>query len=114
MTKSLRKEVDSFKREAEKKEKEKLDEVRCLQAAMGDIQVENARSKAESENEPSLIESFYKDVFKKDSNTRNLLDLNNVPPSELALEGTLVVLKTMTSNPVGLTGFTKVVDYYSE
>jgi hypothetical protein len=41
-----------------------------------------------------------------------LLDLNSIPPSEVALEGTLVVLKTMLSKPVELSRSTKVVDLY--
>jgi hypothetical protein len=54
MTESLKHEMESFKRQAEEKEKAKTDEVRTLQAAMGDMCAENAALKEENDSKPSL------------------------------------------------------------
>jgi hypothetical protein len=113
MYESLRNDLDAFKRQLEEKEKAKEMEVRSLQAAMGDICSENERLKEENESKPSLLDRYYKNVLENSSSTRALLDLNAVPPSEIALEGALVVLTTMYSRPVELAGASQTIDFFN-
>jgi hypothetical protein len=113
MTEGLRNDLEAFKRQAAEKEKEKELEVRSLQAAMGDMCSENDRLRAENKSKPSLLDRYYKNVLENSSSTRVLLDLNSVPPSEIALEGALVVLTTMYSRPVELAGASQTIDLFN-
>jgi hypothetical protein len=114
ITESLQKEIETIKKESGEKDKEQGDQVRRLQTAMGDIHAENAHLREKNESKPSLLDEYYHDMFEKSSNTCLNLDLNAIPPSELATEGALVVLKTMYASPVEFTGSTKVVDLYND
>jgi hypothetical protein len=115
LTDSLKSDFDrAFKRRAEEKEKAQEKEVRSLQKAMGHMCSDNAVLKEENESKVSVLDSYYKDVLEGSSSTRSLLDLEKVPPSEIAVEGTLVVLKTMYSRPLELRGASKVIDMFAQ
>lgn len=108
LTDSLKHDFDTFKRRAEEKDHAKEQEVRSLQEAMGEMCSENAVLKEENESKASVLDLYYRDVFEGSSSTRSLLlDLEKVPPSEIAIEGTLVVLKTMYAKPIELEGASK-------
>jgi hypothetical protein len=122
-------------RDAQNLSRFKNDEMRQLQSAMGELRNENDRLKDENESKPNqrhfdLIDQYYFDVLGTSSRTqsqsnlptenltlfklpetRSLLDLNNAPSSQAALEGTLVLLKTMYARPVEFSGFTQVSDF---
>jgi 16S rRNA C1402 (ribose-2'-O) methylase RsmI len=99
MTERLKKELDDFKKQATDKEVAKDQEVRKLQEAMGVMQDENISLRQENGSELSVLSRSYKDVLEGASSTRALLDLDKIPPSEAAVEGALVILKTMFSKP---------------
>lgn len=82
---------------------------------MGSMQDENIHLKEENESKKFILTSlnqYFRDVLEGSSSTCALLDLEKTPPSEIALEGTLVVLKTMYSRPIELAGATKVIDLF--
>lgn len=85
-----------------------------MQTAMGKVQVVNTSPKAEIEIKPSILESFYKDVFGNRPNTRLLVDLNCTPLSEKPMEGALVVLTTVYAKPTKLTGETRTIDLFDQ
>lgn len=111
------KEFETFRRQSAAKE----DEVRQLQvSSMGDMHInENERLKSENESKSEsthtdLFDQYYNDVFAQASDTRNLLDLDSAPPSEKALEGTLITLATHSAKPLEFSGNTKVIDLIND
>lgn len=60
-----------------------------MQTAMGEVQAENTALKAEIESKPSVLDSFYRDVFENQPSARMLIDINRTPSSEKAMEGAL-------------------------
>jgi hypothetical protein len=105
------KEFMIFKKQAQSKE----EEMRLLQTSMGEMNNDNERLKTENESESDkqsrdLLDCYYRDIFAKTSDTRGLIDLDASPPSEKAIEGTLVILKTMFSRPLEFSGDTKKID----
>jgi hypothetical protein len=44
---------------------------------------ENALLRDENESKPSLLQIYYNDVLDKFAGTRQLIDLNDVPPQKL-------------------------------
>lgn len=109
------KQFDNFKKETAAKD----DELRTLQTSMGEMQTENERLKSENDsksNRPSvsLLDRYYSDVFGHASVTRRLLNLENNPPSETALEGTLVTLQILYARPIEFSGSTKVMDLLAD
>jgi hypothetical protein len=114
MTESLKQDMENFKRQAAEKEAAKDMEVRTLQEAMGAMQDENLQLKQENESKPSVLDSYDKTVFENPSNTNALVNLNVTPPSELAVEGALVILSTMYVRPVEFEGATNVIDFFTD
>lgn len=108
VTETLKSEIEGLKKATADKE----DQVRTMQTAMGEVQNENTNLKAELESKPSLLDLYYQDVFEKQSNTRMLVDLNRTPPSEKALEGSLVILRTMIAKPVEFKSESKTIDLF--
>jgi hypothetical protein len=80
---------------------------------MGTMKSENALLREENESKPSLLNAYYKDVFENSTNTRNMLDLNDILPSEIATEGALVLLATMDSRPVEFKNASKTIDLFT-
>lgn len=91
------------------------------------MKAENAQLHEENDNKLTVLDHYYQDVFEKSSNNnfqtganinqapslRQQIDLNVTPPSELAMDGALIILKTMTSQPVEFTsGQSKVIDFF--
>jgi hypothetical protein len=113
MTDDLRKDLEEFKRKAAKKEEAKEKEVRQLQEAMGAMVDENALLKEENESKPSLLSEYYTNVLEKSTSTREMLILNDVPPSEVAVEGALVQLSTMYSGPVEFQNSSQTLDFFA-
>lgn len=113
MTERLKKDMDDLKKQTTEKEAAKEHEVRKLQEAMSAMHDENIVLREKNESERSLLNCYYKDVLEGASSTRALLDLEKVPPSETAVEGALVVLKTMFSKPVELEGAKKTIELFS-
>jgi hypothetical protein len=102
---------ESFKKQFAEKEIE----VRHLQTAMGEMTDTNERLRTKNESKTtrqsvSLLDRYYSDVLENSSGTRSLLNLNDSPPSETALEGALVILKTMYARPLEFAGNTKTID----
>jgi hypothetical protein len=77
------------------------------------MQSENASLKNEIESKPSAVDLYYKDVFENRLNMQMVNITNNTPPSENALEGTLVVLRTMFAKPLELAGEHKMIDMFN-
>jgi hypothetical protein len=107
----MRKEFELLRKATEAKETE----MRQLQTSLGEMRNENDRLKDENDsksnqNQTSLLDSYSSDALGNSSGTRSLLDLNNDPPSEIALEGTLTILKTMHARPLEFSGDTQVID----
>lgn len=100
LTESLKSDLDAFKKQASEKEMAKEQEVRQLQDTMGTMRAENTQLREENESKPSMLDEYYEDVLEDPSSTRSLIDREKNPPSEIAIEGTLVVPKTMISRPV--------------
>ena len=73
--------------------------MRTLQTAMGAMQAENNELREENERNTPLLDSFYNSISNPFSRTRKLVNLNNLAPSEKALEGLLTILLTMYSRP---------------
>jgi hypothetical protein len=112
LTNSVKSDFDAFKKRAEETEKAKDQEVRSLQEAMGEMVSENAHLKAENKSKLSVIDLYYRDVFEGSSSTRSLLNLEKTPPSETAVEGTLVVFKTMYAKSVEFQGASREIDMF--
>jgi hypothetical protein len=85
-----------------------------MQTAMGKVQVMNTSLKAEIEIKPSILDSFYEDVFENRPNTRLLVDVNCTPPSKKAMEGALVIFTTVYAKPTELTGKTITIDLFDQ
>lgn len=108
VTESLKSDVDTLRQATQDKETQ----VRTLQSTMGEMQTENTTLKQEIERKPSAIDSYYKDVFEKQSNIRPMIDLNRSPLSKIALEGALIILKTMHTKPLELSDECETIDLF--
>jgi hypothetical protein len=91
VTKGLKNDVDELKKVTEVKETQ----VQTLQSKMGQMQTEDNSLHNEIGSKPSVLDLYYRDVFESHSNTRAIIDFNKTPPSEIALEGALTILKPM-------------------
>jgi hypothetical protein len=114
LTESLKGNFEAFKRRAEEKDAAKQQEVRSLQEAMGEMCSKNEALKEDNDSKASVLDAYYKDVLRSSLSTRSLLDLEKMPPSETAIEGTLVVLKTMFTKPVEFEGASNIIDMFSQ
>jgi Sec-independent protein translocase protein TatA len=112
LTKSLKQDLEAFKKSVADKETAKEMELRTLQEAKGEMKNENAHLREENESKNCVFDSYYADVLEGSLSTESLLDLCKVPPSEVALEGTLVVLKTMFVRPVEFKSASKIIDLF--
>lgn len=79
----------------------------------------NKRLKNENESKPlatriDLLDQYYVDVYSQTSDTRSSLDLERDPPSETAIEGTLVMLATLYARPIEFSGNTKTIDLLND
>jgi hypothetical protein len=133
MQKHLQAELDLIKNNTASKDTE----MRQLQTSMGQMQNENERLKDENESkygqrQVDLVEQYYMDVLGSSPSTNlavnsnerprlptaqipstcSLLDLNDAPPSQPALEGTLVLLQTMYARPLEFSDYTQVTDLF--
>jgi hypothetical protein len=109
---SLKNDVEAFKKKAAENEQAKEQEVRTLQNTMGTMRAKNAILTEENDSKPSLLNLHYRGVLEGTLSTRLLLNLNQTPPFEIALEGTLVILATMYCTPVELASATNTIDLW--
>jgi hypothetical protein len=107
-------EFENFRRQSAAKE----DEIHLLQTSMDEMQSENEKLKTENNSKPpngtGLLDRYYEDAFGQASDTRSLLDLEQTPLSEKALEGALVMMATLYSRPLEFSGNTKVIDLLND
>lgn len=109
ITEQLQSQFEALKKETTEKDTQ----VRTLQTAMGDITAENASLRQENESKSPILDAYYKDVFENRSNTRQTVDLNMPPPSDVALEGSLAVLNTMMARPLEFSSECKILDLFN-
>jgi hypothetical protein len=110
ITEKLQSEFEALKKVTTDKD----NQVRTLQTAIGTMSAGNASLREENESECSVLDAYYKDVFKKRSSTRALIDLNAVPPSDNAFEGSLTVLNVMFAKPLEFSNECKTVDLFTD
>jgi hypothetical protein len=76
LTVNLRRDMEAFRKSTKaQKEAAKGKELRTLQKVMREMRTKNALLREENESELSILNPFYKDVFKGSSLTRAMLDL---------------------------------------